>query len=262
MKGETADTRRRPTEQRIIACSTLRDEIEALRGDIPVEYLDGFLHDTPAVLRHTLNERIAATPGNCTILLGYARCSNGTADLVAGRHRLVLPACDDCIALLLGSRKTYKREFAEHPGTYYYTRGWIEEVQDPYQVYLKLVPKYGEERARMLSLMELANYTRLAIVDTGAYDMTKADAYVNTVSAFYDLPIQRLKGSLRLLEKLIHGPHDDEFLVVAPGETLEERRFWDLEDTELAQGCHAKALGGASSEQSHLTQTAATEAAP
>lgn len=32
---------------RIIACSTLRDEVEALRGDIPVEYLKGFLHDTP-----------------------------------------------------------------------------------------------------------------------------------------------------------------------------------------------------------------------
>ena len=79
------------TTFKIIACSTIRDEVEALRGDIPVEYLEGFLHDTPDVLRDTINERIAATPGDCTILLAYGRCSNGTAGLVAGAHRLVLP---------------------------------------------------------------------------------------------------------------------------------------------------------------------------
>lgn len=213
----------------IIACSTLRDEVESLRGDLSVEYVDGFLHDTPGVLRDTLNARIAATPADCTILLAYARCSNGTAGLVAGRHRLVLPACDDCIALLLGSRAAYKREFAAHPGTYYYTRGWIEEVQDPYHVYLKLIDKYGEKRARWLALMELANYTRLAVIDTGTYDLTRADAYVAKVSALFGLSAHHLGGSLRLLEKLIRGPHDDEFLVVEPGETLDESVFWTLD---------------------------------
>ena len=58
------------TDYKIIACSTLRDEVEALRGDIPVDYLEGFLHDTPDVLREKINERIAATPDDCTILLG------------------------------------------------------------------------------------------------------------------------------------------------------------------------------------------------
>ena len=48
------------TTFKIIACSTVKDEVEALRGDIPVEYLEGFLHDTPDVLRATINERIAA----------------------------------------------------------------------------------------------------------------------------------------------------------------------------------------------------------
>jgi hypothetical protein len=213
----------------IIACSTLRDELEPLRGGLPVEYVDGLLHDTPGVLRETLNARIAEVPGACTVLLAYARCSNGTAGLVAGPHRLVLPACDDCIALLLGSRAAYKREFAAHPGTYYYTRGWIEEVRDPYQVYLKLTGKYGEEKARRLALMELANYTRLAIVDTGSYDLRPADEYVGRVADLFDLPVQHLPGSLRLLEKLVHGPHDDEFIVVEPGQTLDESRFWSLD---------------------------------
>jgi hypothetical protein len=222
------------TEYKIIACSTLRDEVEALRGDVPVEYLEGFLHDTPEVLRQKINEAIAATPGDCTILLAYGRCSNGTAELVAGSHRLVLPACDDCISLLLGSRRAYMKEFSEHPGTYYYTRGWIEELEDPYREYLKVVPRMGEEKARMVAMMIMESYTRVAVIDTGTYDLQKAHEYVDTVSKFYDLPVVQLDGSLRLLEKLIRGPHDDEFIIVEPGEVLDERIFWEMGETEPA----------------------------
>jgi hypothetical protein len=219
-------------DYKIIACSTIRDEVEALRGDIPVEYLEGFLHDTPDVLRAKINEAIAATPDDCTILLGYGRCSNGTAELVAGSHRLILPACDDCIAILLGSRRAYLREFGEHPGTYYYTRGWIEELEDPYREYLKMIPRMGEEKARMVAHMIMESYTRVAVIDTGTYDLDKAHEYVETVSEFYSLPVIQLDGSLRLLEKLIRGPHDDEFIVVEPGQVLGEEIFWELGDTE------------------------------
>ena len=221
------------TTYKIIACSTIRDEVETLRGDIPAEYLEGFLHDTPDALREKINERIAATPGDCTILLAYGRCSNGTAGLVAGPHRLVLPACDDCIALLLGSRRAYLREFEEHPGTYYYTRGWIEELEDPYREYLKMIPRMGEEKSRMVAHMILEAYTRVAVIDTGTYDLEKAQEYVDTVAEFYGLPIARLMGSLRLLEKLIRGPHDEEFIIVEPGEELDERIFWDMGTTDL-----------------------------
>ena len=220
------------TNVKVIACKTICDEVDSLRGGIEVEYCDGFLHDTPEKLRDTLNEKIRKTPGDSTILLGYGRCSNGTAGLEAGAHRLILPACDDCIALLLGSRRTYQREFAAHPGTYYYTRGWVEELEDPYREYLKMIPRIGEEKARRVAHMMLESYTRVAIIDTGTYDIAKCESYVQTVSEFYDLPVHRLGGSLRLLEKLFRGPHDGEFLVVEPGETLEERRFWELNETE------------------------------
>jgi hypothetical protein len=222
------------TDYKIIACSTIRDEVDALRGDIPVDYLEGFLHDTPDVLREKIQERIDAAPGDCTILLAYGRCSNGTAELRAGAHRLVLPACDDCISLLLGSRRAYMEEFTEQPGTYYYTRGWIEELEDPYREYLKVVPRMGEEKARMVAMMIMESYTRIAVIDTGTYDLEKAHDYVDTVSKFYDLPVVQLDGSLRLLEKLIRGPHDAEFIVVEPGETLSEGIFWEMSASEPA----------------------------
>jgi hypothetical protein len=86
----------------------------------------------------------------------------------------------------------------------------------------------------MVAHMILEGYTRVAIIDTGTYDVVKAQVYVDTVAEFYGLPVHKIAGSLRLLEKLIRGPHDEEFIVVEPGEVLEEKIFWDLGSTEPA----------------------------
>ncbi len=140
----------------------------------------------------------------------------------------MLPAVDDCIAVLLGSRDEYLRQFSGCPGTYYYTRGWIEYIDDPYHEYLEMIPRYGEQKAREIAHLILANYRRVALVDTGTYELADCDEYLRTVCEFYDLPLEVLPGSLRLLEKLVAGaPHDGEFITVAPGEVLEERLFWE-----------------------------------
>jgi hypothetical protein len=219
------------TAAKIIACDVLRDEVNLVAGDLEIEFVEALLHDHPEQMRDVLNERIAATPGARTILLGCGRCSNGTVGLHAGPHRLVVPAVDDCISILLGSRERYLQEFARCPGTYYYTRGWIEYLEDPYKEYLKIIPKYGEERARKVARLILANYQRVAVIDTGTYPVEEYRGYLQTVADFYELPLEYLSGSLRLLEKLVHGPHDEEFLVVEPGEELAESRFWALAAT-------------------------------
>jgi hypothetical protein len=213
---------------KIIACETIRDEIAHVAPDIETEFLEGGLHDYPDKMRVEINAHIAATPGHRTILLGYGRCSNGTAGLEAGPHRLVLPATDDCITLLLGSRRRYLEEFTRTPGTYYYTRGWIEELEDPYQEYEKTIPRIGEEKAHRVALMIMESYTRLALVETGTYDMKKCEAYVAKVADFYSLPVETLQGDMRLFRKLTRGPWDAEFIVVEPGGVLDEAVFWSL----------------------------------
>ncbi len=217
----------------IVSCEVLRNEMEAVLGrlapDTRIEYFKGALHDYPDKMRVAVQEAIDAVPGDCDVLLACGRCSNGTAGLSGGRHRLILPAVDDCIALLLGSRQAYLDEHGGEPGTYYYTRGWIDYIDDPYKEYLKIIPKFGEEKAAMVARMILENYTRVAVIDTpGVGGLEEARPYLRTVSEFYDLPLVDLPGSLRFLEKLVGGPHDEEFLVVEPGEVLEERRFWAL----------------------------------
>ena len=152
---------------KIISCEVLRDEIEHVNPGYEIDFVEGALHDYPDKLRARLQERIDATPGDCPILLSCGRCSNGTVGLRGGAHRLIVPAVDDCISILLGSRQRYLEEHGRQPGTYYYTRGWIDYIEDPYQEYLQMIPKYGEERAAELERMILANYTRVAVIDTG-----------------------------------------------------------------------------------------------
>jgi hypothetical protein len=214
---------------KIIGCEVLRNEIERVAPHHEVEFVPGALHDFPDKMRVEYQERIDATPGSRDILLCCGRCSNGTVGLKAGPHRLVLPAVDDCISLLLGSKQRYLEEHAAQPGTFYYTRGWIDYIDDPYKEYLAIVPKYGEEKARYLARLIMENYTRVAVIETpGVPGLDDVRDYLETVSRFYELPLEHLTGSLRFIRKLVAGPHDDEFVVVEPGDVLDEPRFWAL----------------------------------
>jgi hypothetical protein len=221
------------TAPKIVSCEVLRNEIESVverdGRDLEIEFVDGALHDYPDRLRSALQERIDGTSGARDILLCCGRCSNGTVGLEARDHRLILPAVDDCISLLLGSRARYLEEHGAQPGTYYYTRGWVDFIDDPYKEYLQIVPKYGEEKAQRVARLIMEHYTRVAVIETpGVKGLEDKQEYLETVSEFYELPLERLTGSLRFLEKLVAGPHDEEFIVVQPGELLDEPRFWEL----------------------------------
>ena len=116
----------------------------------------------------------------------------------------MLPAADDCISLLLGSRARYLEEHGAQPGTYYYTRGWVDFIDDPYKEYLHILPKYGEEKAAHVARLIMEHYTRLAVIETpGVKGLEDKREYLETVSRFYDLPLEQLTGSLRFLEKLV-----------------------------------------------------------
>jgi len=69
------------------------------------------------------------------VVLGYGLCGNGLHGLKAGRHTLLAPRADDCIALLLGSYQAYRREFDAEPATYWLSKGWLESGSNPLQEY-------------------------------------------------------------------------------------------------------------------------------
>jgi len=208
--------------RRVIACATVIEEmLPHLPADVPYEVLDFGLHLKPQDLKRVLQEKIdEASPHAAVILLGYGLCSMAVVGLRATTATLVVSCSDDCIAIFLGSCDAYKQQARKEPGTYYLTKGWIEVGDSPFSEHEKLVEKYGEAKAMRMMKLTLKNYTRLAFINTGDYNLDRYRDYARQASAKFDLRYEEIDGSPALVQKMIAGPWDDEFVVVSPGETI------------------------------------------
>ena len=193
------------------------------------------LHERPDDLRAALQAEIDQATGYDYVLLGYGLCSRGTADLVARETPIVIPRAHDCIALLLGSHGRYQTEFAGHPGTYYYSPGWVErkegEVsQGGFEIvkdrqaeerFKEYVEKYGEDNARFLIEQEtqwLANYNRAAFLNMGLGDIDYYREFTQQVAESHGWSYEELAGDTRLIDRLLAGDWDEsEFLIVRAG---------------------------------------------
>ena len=207
---------------KVIACATV---IEEMLPHLPpgVEYrvLDFGLHVNPEALKCALQEAIDASAASAeTILLGYGLCSQAVVGLRANDCTLVVPRVDDCIAIFLGSGAAYRQQARAEPGTYYLTKGWIVAGDSPFDEYDSLVELYGEERAQWLMGQILNNYTRLALINTGQYELERYRDYCRRTAERFGLRYEEIPGSNALIKKILHGPRDDEFVVARPGETI------------------------------------------
>jgi hypothetical protein len=212
---------------KIIACATVGEELEGLMpASMPSTLLEFGLHCTPEKLNATLQAEIDQTQEEVdTVLLGYGMCSKGALGLAARRFRLVIPRVDDCIALFLGSRDEYTKQCLKEPGTFYLTKGWIECGDDPYTEYLKARQRYGHQKAYWVEKRILANYTRVALIDTGNHDMEKYREYAKKMAEFFDLTFEEIAGSNSFLRRLVEGNWGDDFFVVEPGGRVKSEMF-------------------------------------
>jgi hypothetical protein len=212
---------------RVIACATVIEEIlPLLPAGITYEVLDFGLHLHPGNLRQILQGAIDTASAEADIiLLGYGLCSMAVVGLKATNCTLVVPRVDDCIAIFLGSGAAYKAQTSQEPGTYYLTKGWIEVSDTPLTEYKRLVEQYGQERAgRMIKLL-LKNYTRLAFIDTGQHEQERYREYARRMAEQFELRYEEIPGSTTLIQKMLNGPWDDDFVVARPGETITYAHF-------------------------------------
>ena len=200
------------------------------------------LHSEPDELRKALQEEIDKASGGKfdSILLAYGLCSRGTADLIARDTPVVIPRAHDCITLLLGSCERYRREFDEHPGTYYYSPGWIERKEGEVsqggitivndrladERFREYVEKYGEDNARYLIEQErmwLSNYNRAVFLDMSLGDNEFYRRFTRQVAESHGWSYEEISGDTRLLDRLLGGDWDDEeYLIVRPGQRTVE----------------------------------------
>ena len=220
LKGESQiQTAGRTT---IIACATVIEEMMPhLPPEAKYEVLDFGLHVNPDALRTTLQQAIdAAAETADTIILGYGLCSQAVVGLRANGCTLVVPKVDDCIAIFLGSGKAYREQVRREPGTYYLTKGWIEAGDSPFHEYDSLVAQYGEARANWLMSRILNNYTRLALINTGQYELEHYREYTQKTAERFGLRYEEIPGSGALVKRLLHGPWDNDFVIARPGKTI------------------------------------------
>jgi hypothetical protein len=210
------------TRTKVIACATVIEEmLPLLPPGMDHRVLDFGLHVNPEVLKRALQEAVDALAASAeTILLGYGLCSQAVVGLRANDCTLVVPKVDDCIAIFLGSGEAYRAQSRTEPGTYYLTKGWIEAGDSPFGEYDGVVEQYGEKKARWLMDRILKNYTRLALINTGQYELERYRDYSRRTADRFELRYEEIPGSAVLIEKLLYGLWDDEFVVARPGETI------------------------------------------
>jgi hypothetical protein len=223
------------TETIVIACRVVVEELRHLLGpQTGCIALDSGLHLSPSRLRTAVREAIDSIDGPGTILLGYGLCSMGLTGISSRTRRLVIPRVDDCIAIFLGSAGAYRKQHERAPGTYYLTKGWIEGGFTPYAEYEKTVVRYGRTRSVQLLRDYFKNYSRVALIRTGNYPVEPCMDHVERTAELLDLRSEVIQGSNEMLEKLVNGPWDGEFLVVEPGQNLEYHMF--LPASAVARG--------------------------
>lgn len=229
----------------LIVCDMLMLPVEHLAASCPHELvmtdLSASLHVEPVPLRDRIQAEVdrieSEDPAADAIILGYGLCGGATAGLVARTKPLVLPRAHDCVTIFLGSRERYLQEQASAPGTYWFTEdnikrgnafmGWLlgssERSDGVKATYEEYVEKYGRENADYL--METLggwqqHYSRGAFLETGLApdDVALQRARAETEQRGWQF--ESILSDLTLIERLLNGEWNEDFLVVQPGETL------------------------------------------
>ncbi len=239
----------------LIACGVLSLDfqalIEELGVDISTEYLPGGLHETPLLLREKLQEAIdrVSREGKADyIALGYGVCGRGTVGLKARAVPLLIPKVHDCIALFLGSDKEYRKQFADCPGTYYISAGWVNEKVTPQQL-CKTCQLSADERVDFSYMVELygkddaehiqdffsswqKNYSRAAFIDTGIEQKNKRYAQLaQNMADDLGWRYERLAGTHHLLKTLLTTRLTSDEILLVPANYM---TVWDAVGNGLA----------------------------
>ena len=232
----------------IISCQVLQDLlIDLLPEELAAEvaFMDYGLHRVPAKMTGTLQEALDRIETPSLVVLGYGLCGNGLRGLKSGKHTLLVPRVDDCIALLLGSHRAYVREFESNPGTYYLSKGWLESGSHPLKEYQEYTPKYGAEQAMWIMDQQYQHYERLVLVTHSQADQETYRPQALEVARFcerWGMRYEEILGSDGYVRRLIEAATtlvsasqdtsasqiisaDRDFLIIPPGGEIRQEMF-------------------------------------
>lgn len=222
----------------IIACMVFNREFSYLTATSPhlcrTWWLRQGLHNTPDLLRKELqatidaieteNEALEPFRQYDAIVLGYGLCSNGVLGLKSGALPIIVPRCDDCISLFLGSADRYREAFAALPGNYWFNTGWVENSFIPcaenYAQRLEIYTEiYGDDNAEFLLESEnawMANYKNLTYIQSPLTFLPDYTEVAKQSASEYGWKFNELQGDMSYIEALLNGDWDDERFLTCP----------------------------------------------
>ncbi len=220
----------------VIACKVLEDMLKTLLPQnlaSQMTFMDYGLHRSPRQMTPTLQEAINGTREPSLVLLGYGLCGNGLVGIDAGKHTLLIPRVDDCIALLLGSHEAYVREFEAEPGTYYLSKGWLESGSHPLKEFKEYREQYGPKEAAWIMDQQYRNYKRLALVTHSRPEMEQYRSQARAVAQYceqWGMRYEEILGSDAYVRRMVEAAlsidrADSDFVVIPPGGRIRQEQF-------------------------------------
>jgi hypothetical protein len=201
----------------ILACNTIANELNLAvkeTGSVHrIFWIESGLHNYPKVLKDHLQSELDKLSNVDCVLLAFGFCGNAVLGLKTGNFKLVIPRVDDCISLLVGSEEKRRKIGI---GTYFLTKGWVDNERNIWEEYNQTVKKYGRERTDRIYKTLLNHYHHLGIIDTGAYDLNSFLPTSEAIAKDLDLEHIIIPGTMEYFNKLLTGPYDNDFVVIGP----------------------------------------------
>lgn len=208
----------------ILACGSLADYVKAaqvkMKTCYPVTYLNKEFHKDPMLMKQHIAETVNKMPDSFeTVLVAMGFCG-GSWEGQCFNKRIVIPKVDDCVTLLLHKDDQY------HPNLKQKGHLYMKD-KNPYgfsmeKTFNKYTEGMDEETKAKIHKAWVDSYTCVDIVDTGLYDC-HSDEYVAEATRSADWiggKVEFVKGSNRIIEKLVSGKWDAQFFVAEPGHVI------------------------------------------
>ena len=212
----------------VLACSSLKDYVDEAQRIVGTAfrtvYLNRIYHRDPGEMRAHILEELGRMPENVTtVLVAMGFCGGSWAD-VRPPCRLVMPKIDDCVSLLLQTGDSPVSDLKE-PG-HLYVREKDPSRESFHAIFDRLTQNINEETRQRYHADWVRLYSGIDIMDTGI-NGCRTDQYREIVQAdadWLEAKLSYVKAGTHLLEKLLAGDWNEQFLIVSPDEAIEKEK--------------------------------------
>jgi len=214
----------------IISCGFLRHHVDAAQEKMNTNYeiieMDTTLHAEPKDMRTALWETMEKLDDDVDqVLIAMGLCGGSVSELPLPKN-IVMPKVDDCITMLMHTDENWYPNLKE--GGHMYLADDIDGKLSVPKIYREQLEKYGEKKGKRLFDIWFESYRYVDIIDTGYYDCHCED-YISKAQEAAELihsEVQYVDGSNILLEKLVSGRWDKQFIVAEKGQILQKEDFF------------------------------------